>query len=161
MGKSAKGIVTVLAIVLVLIGVRIAVGLANRPDDQKLIQTALQEAIEASKEGRPGGVVDLLSSNLKVNNMDVQGNRGQIVRFIRDNKPNVDVKNKRAIITGDEARIVSPVELSLPIIGGRTLKEVTMIFRKEDAMEYLVFPTRKWRLTEVRVPEGTLADLTQ
>jgi hypothetical protein len=161
MGKTAKTIVAIVVTVVVLMAIRIGISMANRPDDQKLIQAALADAVEASKEGRPGGVIDLLSKNLKVNEQEVGTNMRQVADFVRKQKPDVEVLEPRAQITGEEGRIVSPVELDLGLLGKRTLKEVTMIFRKEDATEYLIIPVTKWRLVEVRVPDATIQDFVQ
>jgi hypothetical protein len=38
---------------------------------------------------------------------------------------------------------------------------VTMIFKKESDRAYAVFPTRRWKLAEVRVPDSTVADFVQ
>jgi hypothetical protein len=160
MGKTAKTFGIIAAVILVLFVARIGLSMANRPDDQKLIENALAEAVEASKEGKPGGVIDLLSNNLKVNDQDVGGNNRQVADFVRQWKPNARVLEPKAQITGDEGRIVSPVELEM-LNMKRTLNEVTLIFRKEDATEYLFIPVAKWRLTEVRVPDTSLAEFMQ
>lgn len=161
MGKTAKTIGIIAGVILVLFVARIGLSMASRPDDQKLIQNALAEAVKASKEGKPGGVMDLLSKNLKVNDQEVGANGRQIADFVRQQKPNITVLEPQAQITGEEGRIVSPVELELFPFGKRTLNEVTMIFRKEDATEYLVLPVTKWRLTEVRVPDTSVAEFVQ
>jgi len=155
-GKTLIGIVIAIAVVF---GIRVALTLSANGDDRKMISQALGEAIKASREGRPGGVVELLSDSLKVNNIDVGPNQRQITQFIREQKPDVVVQDPSPQITGDEARIVSPVELDLGLLGKRNLSEVTLIFRKEDSTAFLVFPTRKWRLTEVRAPENAVTEL--
>lgn len=161
MGKTAKTIGIIAAVVVVLFVARVGLSMANRPDDQKLIQDALAEAVKASKEGKPGGVMDLLSNNLKVNDQAVGANGRDIANFVRNQKPNVTVLEPKAQITGEEGRIVSPVELEMFPFGKRTLNEVTMIFRKEDATSYLVIPVTKWRLVEVRVPDTSIAEFVQ
>lgn len=159
MGKSGKTVGWIVVALLIVVGIRIGISLANKPDDPKLIREALAEAVKASKEGRPGGVVELFSKNLKVNEMDVGSNRGQISNFIRTQKPSVRVISPEPKITGDEARIVSPVELDLGLLGTREVKDVTMIFQRENSTEFLVFPSTKWRLIEVRAPESAVSDL--
>ncbi len=161
MNKTAKTILAIVGVVVVLVAVRIGISMANRPDDQRLIQDALAEAVEASKEGRPGGVLELISANLKFNDQSVGIDNRQIANFVKSQKPDVEVTNPRAQITGEEGRIVSPVELDLGLLGKRTLKEVTMIFRKEDGTQYGILPVTKWRLIEVRVPDATIADFMQ
>ncbi|MGV3618657.1 MAG: hypothetical protein ACO1SV_25320 [Fimbriimonas sp.] len=158
MGKTAKTIGIIVGVVLVLLVVRIGISMANRPDDQKLIERALAEAVEASKEGRPGGVMDLLSRNLKINNQEVGANGRDIAQFVRDQKPDVDVLEPKAQIIGEEGRIVSPVDVDFGLFGKRNLKEVTLIFKKEEGTEYLVIPVTKWRLVQVDVPEASISD---
>ena len=162
--KANKILIGIVAAVLVLIVVRVVLSRSGGTSDQLLIEQALQESIQASKEGRPGGVMDKLSSRLQVNDMDTSGNRSQIARYIKDNKPDVMVLNKKAVVTGDEARIVSPVDIEVNLLGqklSRQLKEVTLVFRKEDDREYLVFPTKKWKLAEVQVPDEAIYDFLQ
>lgn len=159
MDKGAKALIGVVGLLVVLGGVRIAIGLANQPDDPKLIRQALDRAIQASREGKPGGVLDLLSKDLKLNDTDVGIHRADINKFIREQKPDLVVLDPTPKIIGEEARIVSPVELDLGILGKRNLSQVTLIFKKEDATEYLVFPVRAWRLTEVRAPDTAVNEL--
>jgi hypothetical protein len=160
MTTSGKVLMIVSGVLILGLGGRAAIGLMSRPNDQQLIEVALDESIQASKEGRPGGVMDKLSTNLKFNDMDTSSNRRQIADYIKNSRPDVDVLDKTAVITGEEARIVSPVKLTINLLGERTmdLDEVTMIFRKEEDRAYVLFPTRKWKLSEVRVPEQNVAD---
>jgi hypothetical protein len=159
MNKTGKTLIGIVVVIALLFGIRVALTLSGGQDDRKLIQQSLAEAIKASREGRPGGVVELLSANLKLNETEVGANQRQITDFIRKQKPSVTVTDPTPQITGEEARIVSPVELDLGILGKRNLSEVTLIFRKEDSTEFLLIPTRKWRLTEVRAPETAIAEL--
>src|SRR3712207_3308413 len=100
MNKS-KLALAIFGVLVLLIGGRIIYGLLTRPDDQTLIAQALDESIEASKEGRPGGVLDLLSEELKLNEQQV-GTKRQIADYIRRFRPEVTVENKKALVTGDE-----------------------------------------------------------
>lgn len=159
MGNSRKPLIYIVVGLLALIVLRVGLIVTNPPDDRKLIQQALADAIKASREGRPGGVLELFSQSLKVNSTEVGDNQRQLANIIRQYKPDVTVTNPTPTITGDEARIVSPVELDLPLLGKREMKDVTLIFHREDTTAYLVIPTREWRLTEVRAPESAVADL--
>ena len=144
---------------LVLIFVRVGIGLANQPSDQAQIQTALKNSLEAGREGKPGSVISMLSDQLKVNNQTAP-DLSQIAQFIRENKPDVTVERTQALITGDEARIVSPVDVKVNFVGQtlqQRLEGVTLVFRKEPARQFLVLPTSAWRLTEVRLPENGLS----
>lgn len=161
MSNSVKAVLGLVLVLVILIGGRIALTVTQRPSDEQLIRDALQRAIEASKKGEPGGVLDLLSRDLTVNNSEARGNLRSIADFVQKQKPNVKVENPQPKIIGEEGRIVSPVELELGLFGSRTIKNVTMIFKREDATDYLVIPTTKWRLVEVRVPEQSISDLLQ
>lgn len=163
MDKRIRIVLLLVGVAVVLGIVRVGIAVATKPDDQKLIEAALAESVKASKEGRPGGVMDFLSDRLKINNTD-PGSRTQIANFIRDSRPDVVVSNHRAVITGDEARIVSPVDVQMNFLGqmqNRHLSEVTLTFRKEEATEYLVIPTTKWRLVDVQIPDASVYEFLQ
>lgn len=152
--KRALGIV---ALVLVLLaGVGIVSRLRSHGDDKAMIQETLQESLQASREGKAGGVLDALSKSLTVNDQQADGNFGQIANFIKNQKPDLNVTNPNPIVTGDEATITSPVEIktSLPIVGEHTVtvKDVVLTFHKETAREYLFIPVPKWRLVGVQAP---------
>lgn len=142
---------------MLLLGVRLALN-AQPPNDQALIREALRQSVEASREGRPGGVLDVLSSQFEINN-EAPGTRGQIAQFVRDSKPDVEVKNQEAVITGDLATIVSPVHLKVSFLGQTIDQEfpsVEITFRKEDSTRWLIVPTREWKLAEVRLREDVV-----
>jgi uncharacterized protein YjeT (DUF2065 family) len=158
-----KPIWIVLGVVIVLIGIRIVMGLAPQ-DDKKLIKEALAESIKASREGRPGGVMDKISTKLTVNNE--QFSRSQIANVIRDSKPEIEVTQQDPVVMGDEAQITSPVRLKLSAPIGKavafdgTIKDVTLIFAKESATDWLIIPTTKWRLKEVKLPDDAMSQLS-
>jgi hypothetical protein len=164
MGKSMKAFLMLGMLLVLLVGGKVVISTMQPPDDRKLIQDALAESIKASKDGRPGGVLDKLSVNIKYNNQDVSGNDRDIARYIRDNKPDIVVENTEPEVKGDEATIVSPVSMKLSLLGQsmeRQMKDVTLIFRKEADREFLIFPTTRWKLAEVRVPDTSVAGLVQ
>lgn len=106
--------------------------------------------------------MDKLSNQLKFNGAEYGSAGRDISRFIRDSKPDITVENDDPVISGDEGTIVSPVDLKLSMLGqslDRHLKKVTMVFRKEDARDWLVIPVRKWKLAEVEVSESAVSDL--
>ena len=164
MGKSTKAFMFVGLGLVILVGGKVIQSATRHEDDKTLIQRALAESIQASKEGRPGGVMDKLSDNLKFNGQNEGGNQNEIARYIRSSKPDVTVDNTDPVVDGDEAKIVSPVTLTLSLLGqstSRHMKEVTIVFRKEESREWLFIPTRRWKLAEVQVPESSVADLSQ
>lgn len=143
---------------VVLLGVRVAINFAHPPSDQDLIQQALTASLDASRKGQAGGVLDLLSKQIKVNQSSAPDN-SEIADFIRRFKPDIQLEDRHALITGDEARIVTPVDLGLL---GQTarLKDVTLVFHKEQGHGFLYLPTPQWHLTEVRLAESQLPNLT-
>jgi tRNA/tmRNA/rRNA uracil-C5-methylase (TrmA/RlmC/RlmD family) len=153
-----KPILIAAGILVVLIGIRTIMTL-GKPDDKQLVREALAESIAASKEGRPGGVMDKISDKLMVNNQQVASMR-QIANWIRDAKPDVEVPKQDPVIVGDEAQITSPVRVKLSLPGGsgfdQTIQDVTLVFAKESATEWLIIPTTKWRLREVKLPENVM-----
>jgi hypothetical protein len=132
----------------------------NRASDTEMIRTALEEAIQASKEGRSGGVLDLLSREFEVNTGRFTNTR-DIARQVRDMKPKVEIENWEPIIRGDSATLVTAVTLSLsgPLKFSMRVPEVRMEFQKEDTMNWLVIPTKKWKLRRVRVDEDVIRQL--
>ena len=141
-------------LVVAVVGVAVATRVLGRQDDKSLIQDSLRQSLEASRKGEPGGVLEALSSKFKFNDQEASGNTSLIANYIRNQKPDITVTNQTPIITGDEARITSPVKLkiSLPVFGDKTvtLPDVVMVFHKETAHEFLIFPVTKWRLAEVQ-----------
>lgn len=147
------------ATVFIVIGV-LGSGILGRPSDKELIQTALKESIEASREGRPGGVLEYLSANFTVNS-EQYGTR-DIAKTIREMKPHVELERDEPSISGDSATITSPVKLSLSLPPvSYTVGQVTMSFSRETARKWLIFPTTRWRLKGVDVPEQVVEDVRQ
>jgi hypothetical protein len=160
MSKSTRVAIGFAAAAVILLTLSIGLKLMNRPSDQAQIQKALQDSLQASREGKPGGVLALLSDQLKVNNQ-LPPEYSQISQFVRESRPDITVDRTQALVTGDEARIVSPVEVKLDLVGQtmqQHLDNVTLVFRKEPAREFLFVPTTAWRLAEVRLPENGLVN---
>ena len=156
MKDPKKVIFLMLGVVATLVLLRFTL-FAPQPNDQVLIERALQESIQASKDGRPGGVLDILSSKFRIN--DQSPGRFDIAKFIRQNKPDVTVYNTKAVVSGDSARIETPVEVKLSVLNqnfDQRIDNVTLVFQKEDAHRYLVIPTTEWHLTDVEVPNDSI-----
>ena len=164
MRNSTKAFMILGIVIVFAVGGRMILSVLNPPNDLALIKTALADSIKATKEGRPGGVMDKLSVNLKFNGESESGNRNEIARYIRNSRPEVTVEQIEPVVTGDEARIVSPVDLKIGLLGVNKeahLKEVTIVFKKEEDHEWLFFPSQKWKVAEVQVPNDSVADLFQ
>ncbi|CAN5532182.1 hypothetical protein BH11ARM2_BH11ARM2_02390 [soil metagenome] len=158
MANTGKTLAIVGGIVLVLVAIRVGLGVAHKPDDQQLIREAIQRSIQDSKEGKANGVLQLLSDDLKVNSTTM-ADTGQIAQFIRTNKPDLTVDDDKALVTGDEARVISPITLKIPLIGiEQKIKNVTLVFKKEDSHGFLFLPERKWKLTDVQLPDTAIQD---
>jgi hypothetical protein len=158
MQRSVRTAVILIVTALVLLGIKIAVSVAHHPSDEALIQQAVTDSLDASRKGQPGGVLDLLSKKLTVNQLGVS-DTSQIVEVIKNSRPDVTLGNRNVLVTGDEARIVTPVDLGLL---GQTfhMDEVTLIFHKEEGRGFLFIPTPKWRLSEIRLPENQVPNLS-
>jgi len=126
--------------------------LAPQPSDSELIQKALDDALQASKEGRPGSVLDLLANDFAVNGQRFSA--GQIADRIRKMKPDIDFANREATIEGEKASLTSNVKLSisLPAVS-IDIPNVQVEFQQESGTRMLFFPAKKWRMTTVTVPD--------
>jgi hypothetical protein len=147
----------VLIVLVCLVGGRYLYGVLNPPSDAKLIQEALQEAITASKEGRPGGVLDKLSDTFKVNSQE-PGQRN-VADFVKKSHPDITLSNSTPVIEGDTATITSDVAISVEFLNQKqsfNAPGVKMVFKKEDARDWLIFPGKKWHLSDVTLPENAI-----
>lgn len=127
------------------------------PPDQTLIRQALDRAILASKEGRPGGVMDFLADKFSVNSSEY-GSR-QIANFIKDGHPDVSVPDEPAIIADDKARITAPVRIKVSYLGfnlDQTVDNVSLVFERETGREWLFIPVPQWKLAQVQVPDDVI-----
>ena len=125
------------------------------PSDERMIQIALNDALESSREGRPGGVLEVLSSQFMVNT-EQPGSR-QIANIIRNNHPEITILDRSPLISGDKARITSPIDVKLAFMGMRydqKVDNVSLIFERTLAHEWVFVPVKKWRLSQVLVPDN-------
>jgi len=129
-----------------------------RTSDSEQIVAALNDSIKASKEGRAGGVLDKLAEGFQVNNQSLTSS--QIANAIKKYQPNVTVLQPLPVVTNDEAHILSPVKLSVNILGGShdfTLKDVDIEFHRETSRAWLIFPVDTWHMTKVNMSEDSLS----
>jgi hypothetical protein len=141
-------------VLLLLVG-KIGLGFMNQPDDKTLIAAAIKEAQNAGKEGRPGGVLDFLSVSLNVNGSDVEGNRGEIAKYIKNSKPDIELTNIEPIITGEEARLESPanVKIGIAMLSKTvTIPNVVVNLKKEVGRDWFIIPRKSWKITQIRAP---------
>lgn len=128
---------------------------ASGPTDRQLIQAALKESIQASREGRPGGVMQYLSHNLTFNSEDT-GDRMSIASYIKQAKPDITVANDEPQIDDNKAIIITPVDVDLrigPVSMPMHIKRAEIIFAKESGTRFLIFPSPVWRIQSIRAEE--------
>lgn len=156
---KTRPVLWVLGLVVGLVLGRLAFEMFQPVDEKQRIRDALARSIQDSREGKPGGVLDLLSQNLVVNTQEFSANRQQIANFVREQKPRVEIPNDEPQFIGDQARIVSPVTIDAGLFGSRQLDQVTLIFRKELAPKWGIIPDHRWQLVDVRVPDDAVNQL--
>lgn len=133
---------------------------APQPSDEALIQVALDEALQAGKEGRPGSVLDLLAEDFAVNGQRFSS--GQIAERIRKMKPNIEFSNRTPNVNGDAADLTSNVNLSISLPPVKVdIPDVQVKFERENGRRLLFFPAKKWKMTDVQVPESSYEQLAQ
>lgn len=146
-------------LVLLIVG-RFVYGLVAAPSDKALISQALQEAIDGSKQGRTGSLIDLISSKLQVNGMKTGTSR--IAEFVKKSKPEVILGDEEPVIAGNTAQITSDATVTVNLGGfskSFQLHKVTLQFTKESGTDWLIFPSKKWRLTDVSFPADEIPDI--
>jgi hypothetical protein len=142
--------------IVVLLGLRMTL-FAPHQNDQEMIRDALAQSIKDSKDGKAGSLMDLLSDKFKVNG--TQESQHDIARLVKQWRPDITVDSEDPIVSGDTAKIISTVHLKVSLPGGEIDKDVpnvTFTFQREDSSKFLVIPTKKWKLTDVDVPPGSI-----
>jgi len=148
MGKNARIVAVLAAVAMVLVVFRTVL---LQPPDEVLIKQALTEAIEASKSGKPGPVLDFVSRNATYNGESANAPR-EIGNFIRQYRPDIDILNPTPTIQGDQATIMSPVKLSFAMVASTEIPKVQINLRRETAYKWIVVPTTKWRVASIEAP---------
>ncbi|MBS1717589.1 MAG: hypothetical protein JSS72_07645 [Armatimonadetes bacterium] len=125
------------------------------PSDETLIKRAIHTAEQASHDGEPGGVLEILSKNFKVNDVN-PGSKPQIMNFIRNSHPDIHVGDGQLTVSDEEARYVAPVSLKIDFMGfniDRTVPDINLIFEKETEHAFIFLPVKSWKLREVILPK--------
>ena len=160
-GKKILG-VTISVVAVLLVG-KISLGFLNQPDDRTLITEAIKEAQKASKDGRPGGVLDFLSLNLSLNDAEIPAGRSDIANYIKNSKPDFEFTKIEPVITGEDARIESPatVKIGVAMFSKEvTIPNVVIKLKKEVDHDWLIIPKKSWKITEIRADVTDLASLS-
>ena len=160
-GKKILGVTG--GVVAVLVLGKIGLGFLHQPDDKTLILEAVKEAQKASREGRPGGVLDFLSvASLKVNDQDATGSRRDIADYIKKQKPDIQFKEVDPKIFGETAimETSATVKVSLgPISQEVPIPKATINLKKEEDREWFIIPKKSWKITEINASLGDLPSL--
>ncbi len=153
--------IIIIAVIVAIVG--ICAPMFFVPSDKVLIHDALQESIKASRDGRPGGVLDFLSKSLKINDNESES-RWSVADFIKKSRPDVEIENQEPQIEGETARIVSPVTVSLglgPVQTPIRLEKVDIRLQKEMGTKFLIFPSPKWRIVRINLSEEDYGKFSQ
>ena len=138
--------------------------LVTAPTDEELIREALEESVQASRDGRPSAVLDHLSRSLTFNGMPV-GSRSEIADFVRRTKPEIELGPVEPVIEGDVATVVTSVRVNVSLPGfsaGQKVSQVQIRLARERGVRWLLFPGARWRISEVTVPDlASVQQLTQ
>ncbi len=150
-GKKILGVTA--GVVVLLVAGRVAIGFLNQPDDKTLILQAVKDAQQASKEGRPGGVLDFLSKSLNVNGEAAGGYGSEISKFIKNQKPDVEFQDLSPQIFGETARIETPATVKVNILTFSKdvpIPKVEIELKKENDYEWFIIPKKSWKITDIR-----------
>jgi len=152
--KVATGI----SVVLVLGIAGLYVAAQPRTSDADQIRDALSRAVEASRNGQPGGVMELLSDQLTVNGSS-QTDLSEVADVIRKSHPDVKFASVDPIVSGDQAYVVTDATIAgdVPVVGQLSIpvRNVKLVFSKEEARKWVLIPVHQWRLTSVSLAPGT------
>jgi len=143
---GAIGALIILGLLWILLG--------PKPNDQEQIKEALNNAIQASKEGRPGGVLDYIADTIEVNGAKYRSGQ-EVANAIKKYKPDVKVQKMDPVVNGDKGTITSDVQLSIAI-KTISIPNVTFKFGKEQGHKWLVVPTNDWKLEGVDLPQESV-----
>ncbi|HEY3780443.1 MAG TPA: hypothetical protein VGL56_05125 [Fimbriimonadaceae bacterium] len=148
---NRKKLQALIGLALVFIGTVGFILLRPKPSDQDQIQTALANAVKASKEGRAGGVVEYLASNVQVNGEKYDINN-QFASFIRKYHPDIKLGAINPKIDGDDATVTTDLDISL-LNNSIKMPNVTFKLHKEHDKTLLFFPSEHWKVTGASAPE--------
>lgn len=144
------GIAFLLAIVVIIGGIFVA----SQPSDEDLIQRALDESIEASRKGQPGGVFEHLSRSFTYNEKPITS-RGDVSRYINELRPDITLLDRTPQIDGSRATIQTDVHLSIGILNYRQeliVPNTDIELRRETGTRWGFLPSPRWRVVRVEAP---------
>jgi hypothetical protein len=156
-----SGVYWVVGGVALAYAIKFGVNQFTAPPDDVMIHHALDEAVQASREGRPGGVTDHLSQTFTINNFSFGD--ADISRYIRDHHPDVTVSYRKPKIDGAFAEMDAPVSITFRLLSFEQtvpVPNVKLMFHKEEGHDWMGLPVREWRLSSVEVPDTSVSNLS-
>lgn len=158
MAETKKVVGVCFALAFVLIGAKVGLSMMNAKDDKTLINEAVQNAIKASKDGKPGGVLDFLSTKVKFNNSELSTGRGEVANFIKNSKPEFEFSNLDPQVFDTNARIETSAKMKVGVLNFQQSVDVPKVIihlEKEEDREWLIIPHRTWRITNIEAEIDT------
>jgi len=147
--KNNHTLVAIAGVVVIAAGGWMLFG--RKTDDQSQIKSALENAVKASKEGRPGGVVEYLTNHIEINGV-VYNVGPQFAKFIKQYHPDITLENIEPVIHGDHATVTSDLQLSF-LAHSTKVHNVTFSLEKQTGTTWLVIPSHDWVVTGAVAPE--------
>jgi len=141
---------------VVAYGAKFLANLAFTQPDDVLIHQALTEAEQASREGRPGAVLQHLSQSFTINNDSLGG--VDIGQYVRQNHPDINVDFTEPRIEGSYAVMEAPASVRLHVLSFDQVfrvPKVKLSFHKESGHDWMGLPIPEWRLSGVDVSAST------
>lgn len=128
----------------------LASGYVLAPGDQAMIDRALKESTDAAAKGEPSDVLKYLSRSFTYDGESA--NTFDISKVINQAKPKIAILQTRAQISGEEAEVVTPVDVQLDYMGfalNQTIPNVSIKLKKESAFKWGIVPEPRWRIVSV------------
>jgi len=130
--------------------------IVTAPSEEQLIREALDESIEASREGKPNPVLDNLTRTFTWNGQTVSVDRNEVAKYIRMGHPDITLGEFKPEVSGDEAVVVTDVHLKMEfqtLKFDQTLPKVEIRLHREPGTRWLVLPGERWKIYEVTAPD--------
>ena len=130
--------------------------IVTAPTDEQLIRSAIDESVQASREGKPNPVLDNLTRTFTWNGQTVGLDRSEVSRIVRLSRPELDLEPYTPEINGDEATIETNVHIKMDYLSfnyDQTMSGVVIKLRKVPGTRWLVFPSARWKIYEVSAPD--------
>ena len=130
--------------------------IVTAPTDEQLIRSAIDESVQASREGKPNPVLDNLTRTFTWNGQTVGLNRSEVSRYVRLGRPEIDLAPYRPEINDDKATVVTDAHIKIEFQSlkfDQTVPGLEIKRKRETGTRWLVFPSARWKIYEVTAPD--------